>query len=72
MCDFPLIASAMALPVNGRYGNEASRTFHWNGTITAGPPQDLIGGENVEHRDAHARLPGYPGPIIQDSAYGKF
>ena len=72
MCDFPLIASAMALPVNGRYPNEAARTFHWNGTITAGPPQDLIGGENVEHRDAHARLPGYPGPIILDSAYGKF
>jgi hypothetical protein len=69
MCDFPFVSSAMALPVNGLYENNASKTFHWNGTITAGPPQDNLGGENADHTDAKAQLPGYPGPIQTDSAY---
>jgi len=69
MCDFPLIASAQALPINGRYENEDSNTFHMNGTITVGPPQDLIGNGNAEQRDAHSRPPGYPGPTQANSAY---
>jgi hypothetical protein len=69
MCDFPFVSSAMALPINGLYENEASRTFHWNGTITAGPPQDNLGGENTDHIDAKSRLPGYPGPFVENSAY---
>ena len=58
MCDFPFVASAMAMPINGLYASDEARTFHGNGTITAGPPQDGIGGQNQAHIDAKSRAPG--------------
>ena len=69
MCDFPMVASAMALPINGMYENPASATFHANGTITAGPPQDHIGGENSASPQAHSHPPGAPGGNVASSGY---
>ena len=69
MCDFPMVASAMALPINGMYENPASATFHANGTITAGPPQDHIGGENSDSVQAHSHPPGAPGADVATSGY---
>ena len=53
-----LLLCSLSLSLSGLYENNASKTFHWNGTITAGPPQDNLGGENADHIDAKAQLPG--------------
>ena len=63
-----MIASSMALPINGMYNNR-SYTWHKNGTVTAGPPQDLIGSPDPGAIPAHSREPGYPPPLAQDPHY---
>jgi hypothetical protein len=65
-CEYPMISSAMALPINGMYTNRSYTWWGNNGTVTAGPPKDLMGSPDPGKRDSRPRDPGYPAPELTD------